>query len=265
VSRSGYHSFRKRKPSRGAHRREKLLEEIRAIHKQSRGTYGAPRIHRDLLARGFEVSEPTVSRIMKSAGIHSKMKKKFRVTTKSDEKLPVSPNLLKRDFSVTEPNRVWLSDITYLWTLEGFMYLCAVMDLATRRIVGWSISERMTVDLVVRAVSMAVLREGVIAGLIFHSDRGSQYAAKIFREFLKSHGFVQSMSRKGDCWDNAPMESFFHTLKTEHVVFEKFLTRAEASTSVFEWMEVFYNRIRLHSSIDYKSPETYFKQCQAAA
>ena len=265
VSLSGYYGFKNRRPSAGANRREALLKEIRVIHKESRGTYGAPRVHRELLARGYQVSEPTVSRIMSNAGIRSKMKKKFRTTTKADEKLPVAPNLLQRDFSMDTPNCVWLSDITYLWTLEGFLYLCAVMDLGTRRIIGWSLSERMTVDLVIRATNMAVVREKPVPGLIFHSDRGSQYAAKIFRELLKGHDFLQSMSRKADCWDNAPMESFFHTLKTEHVAFEKFVTRAQAAASVFEWMEVFYNRIRLHSNIDYKSPETYFKQCQAAA
>jgi transposase InsO family protein len=139
------------------------------------------------------------------------------------------------------------------------------MDLGTRRILGWCISERMTVDIVIRALAMATKRENPRSGVIFHSDRGSQYASKIFREQIKGHGFLQSMSRKGDCWDNAPMESFFHTLKTEHVAFEKFLTRAQAQASVFEWMEVFYNRIRIHSALDYKAPETYFKQLQAAA
>jgi putative transposase len=265
VSVAGFYAWKKRKPSQGAQNRARLLEQVRAIHRRSRGTYGSPRIHRELLSLGFEVSEPTVSRIMKASGLRAKMAKKFKVTTKSSDKLPVSPNLLARDFSIETPNRVWLSDITYLWTLEGFVYLCAVMDLATRRIVGWCLSDRMTVDIVTRAFEMAIKREKPKAGAIFHSDRGSQFAAKIFRELLKSHGFRQSMSRKGDCWDNAPMESFFHTLKTEHVVFEKFLTRAQAQASVFEWVEVFYNRLRLHSALDYKAPETYFKQLQAVA
>ncbi len=265
ASKAGYYAWRSRRPSATALRQDKLLQEIRVIHKESRGTYGAPRVHRELLSRGFQVSEPTVSRLMKAAGLASKMKKKFRVTTKSSEKLPVAPNLLKRDFTVDVPNRVYLSDITYIWTLEGFVYLCAVMDLATRRIVGWSVSERMTVDLVTRALDMAVKREQPRSGAIFHSDRGSQYAAKIFRELLKVHGFFQSMSRKGDCWDNAPMESFFHTLKTEHVAFEKFATRAQAQASVFEWVEVFYNRFRLHSALDYKAPDVYFRERQAVA
>jgi putative transposase len=264
-TRSGYYAWKKRAPSTGALRRQALAEKIRQIHKNSRGTYGSLRVYREIQNQGTTTSRATVSRLMRDCGIAAKMKKKFRITTKTDAKLALAPNLLNRDFAIKIPNRVYLSDITYLWTLEGFVYLCTVMDLATRRIVGWQISERMTVDLVTDAISSAIHRERPRAGAIFHSDRGSQFAAKECRALLGGHGFLQSMSRKGNCWDNAPMESFFHTLKTEHIAFERFETRAQVRASVFEWIEVFYNRIRLHSSLDYKSPQRYFEERSAAA
>ena len=224
--------------------------------------YGSPRMHRELLDRGYEVSENTVAKLMKESGIQAKTRKKFINTTDSNHSRPVAENHLDRQFdAVTKSNEVWLSDITYIWTEEGWLYLAAVLDMYTRKVVGWSMAERMTTDLVVNALRMAVGQEAVsnadLKELTLHSDRGSQYASEAYQQMLTSMGITCSMSRKGNCWDNAPMESFFATLKKELVHHERYKKRSEARSSLFEYIEVFYNRIRKHSALGYLSPAQF--------
>lgn len=230
---------------------------IRKIHDDSRKTYGSPRILIELKELGIKCSKTRLEKLMRKNGIRAKMKKKFKVTTDSKHTLPVSENLVNRDFSPTALNHLWLGDITYVWTREGWLYFAAVMEMYSRKIIGWSMAPRMSKDLVLDALEMAYKRENPGRGLIFHSDRGSQYASREYQHRLWSYGIIGSMSRKGNCWDNAPMESFFHTLKTEHIFFEEFMTRSDARESIFEWIEVFYNRQRRHSSLGYLSPECY--------
>ncbi len=258
VSRSGFYAWRKRPASGQAQRRESLLVEIRAIHDESRkDVYGSPRMHRELMARGRRCNLKTVARIMSEHGIRAKATRKFRMTTDSKHDRPVAPNVLDRAFEQRAPNQAWVSDITYIPTREGWLYLAAVEDLYTRKIVGWSMSERLTSRLVVDALEMAIERQLPGEGLLSHSDRGSQYASEHYQELLKRHGIRCSMSRKGDCWDNAPMESFFATLKKELVHFEDYTTRAGARESLFEYIELFYNRVRRHSALGYKSPAEF--------
>jgi putative transposase len=197
---------------------------------------------------------------MKEMGIRARTKRKFRVTTDSNHKLPVSPNVINRGFKPSGPDKLWLSDITYIATDEGWLYLATVKDAYSRKIVGWSIDARMTQNIVLEALEMAVKQRRPEPGLIHHSDRGSQYAAKAYQQRLWRYRMIPSMSRKGNCWDNSPMESFFHTLKTEHVYFEVFRTRKEAKSSIFEYIEVYYNRQRSHSSLGFVSPECYEQQ-----
>lgn len=265
VSRSGYHDWLKRKPSAQSLANEKIQAAIRRIHKTSRATYGSPRIHAALRNEGFECSLTRIERLMKKMEIGAKTKRKFRVTTDSKHSLPISPNDVNREFKPSGPNILWLSDITYIATQEGWLYLATVMDAYSRKIVGWSLKERMTQDLVLGALDMAVKRRNPGPGLIHHSDRGSQYAAKAYQRRLWRYRMIGSMSKKGDCWDNAPMESFYHSLKTEHVYFEVFKTRREAKSSIFEWIEIFYNRQRIHSTLGFVSPECYeqseFEKC----
>lgn len=191
---------------------------------------------------------------MKLAGVQAKQKKKFKATTDSKHSMPVSPNLLRRDFHVLQQDRVWVGDITYIWTTEGWLYLAVVIDLYSRRVVGWSINKRMTKQLVIDAILMAIWRRKPAPGLIFHSDRGSQYCSNDFQRLLKTHGIKSSMSRKGDCWDNAVAESFFGTLKLELVFWEKYVTRAQAKGSIIEYIEMFYNSQRRHSYLGYLTP-----------
>lgn len=262
ASRSGFYSWRKRGVSPRMLRRQQLLAEILKIHKESRGNYGSPRITRELRKQGIVVNEKTVAEIMKENGIQAKHKKKFKATTDSNHKLPVAKNRLKRDFETSKPNQVWVSDITYIRTDEGWLYLAAFIDLYSRKVVGWSMSERMTADLVVNAFRMALFRQKRKAPKMVHSDRGSQYASEVFRKELKAHGCKRSMSRKGDCWDNAVAESFFGTLKTELVHHEKYKTREEARLNIFDYIETFYNRRRLHSYLNYLSPEEFEKSTE---
>lgn len=194
---------------------------------------------------------------MREHGIRSKVQRKFRATTDSSHELPVAPNEVKRDFTATAPNQLWCTDITYLWTEEGWLYLAAIIDVFTRKIVGWAMRDRSTLPLALDALEMAVRRQQPGPGLVHHSDRGCQYAAHEYRRRLKQLGIIASMSRRGQCWDNALMESFFHSLKTEHVYHERFATRQQAATRVFEWIEVSYNRQRIHSAIGFVSPECY--------
>lgn len=257
VSKSGFFDWKNRVPSKAERHKDVLVRKIEQIHMGSRRTYGSPRVHQVLKGQGEKCSKSTVERLMRENGIRSKVRRKFRVTTDSNHKLPVAPNLVQRDFSAAAPNKLWVTDITYLWTMEGWLYLAAIIDVFSRKVVGWSIQDRLTLPLALQALDMAVSRQKPGPGLVHHSDRGCQYAAHEYRAELRRHGIICSMSRRGQCWDNALAESFFHSLKTEHVYHERFVTKTEAKSSVFEWIEVFYNRQRIHSAIGFTSPECY--------
>jgi putative transposase len=256
VSRSGFYAWQKRPPSLQSLRRKELISHSRAIHQRPHlDTYGAPRMHQELVAQGHQCNRKTVARCMKSAGIQARTVRKVRVTTSdSNHRLPIAENIVDRNFSPSRKNETWVADITYIPTDEGWLYLAAVEDLYSRKIVGWSMSERIDSRLVVDALEMAIRRELPENGLIAHSDRGVQYASEHYQEHLAKHGVTCSMSRKANCWDNAPMESFFATLKKELVHHQHYKTREQAMQSLFEYIEVFYNRVRRHSAIDYLSP-----------
>jgi putative transposase len=260
VSISGFYAWRKRPASRRGMKNRLLVDRIKTIHKRSRNTYGSPRVHVQLVAEGELCGRGRVERLMRVNGIRAKQKRKFVVTTDSKHDLPVAENILEREFHVEEPNTVWSSDITYIPTDEGWLYLAGVLDLCSRTAVGWSMSETLEKRLVLDALKMAYRRRRPGKGLLHHSDRGSQYASDDYGNLLKSYGMRMSMSRKGDCWDNAVMESFFGTLKKELVHHRKYRTRAEARQDIFEFIEVFYNRERLHSSLGYMSPANYEKR-----
>ena len=257
VSPGGFYGWRHRPPSAGVQRREALLAGIETIHREVKARYGSPRIHRELLARGESCSVNTVAELMRRHGIAAKTKRKFRCTTDSIHDRPVAENLVDRKFEPGSADRAWTADITYVPTREGWLYLAAVEDLHTRRIVGWSMSERIDSRLVVDALEMAIAQRPPEAGLVAHSDRGSQYASEHYQRILAGHGIACSMSRRGNCWDNAPMESFFASLKKELIHHEDYATREEARASIFEYIEVFYNRIRRHSSLGYQSPSEF--------
>jgi transposase InsO family protein len=257
VSHSGFYAWLGRAESPRSVENRRLVERIREEHADSRRIYGSPRIHAALKARGETCGRHRVARLMRQAGLRSKVVRRFVRTTDSRHHHPVAENLLNRCFTTTSPNAVWVSDITYLATDEGWLYLAATMDLFSRRIVGWSMSDRASAALVVDALQMAIDRRAPAAGLMHHSDRGVQYAAEVCQKLLARHAMLCSMSGKGDCYDNAVKESFFHTLKTEHVYHEHYGTRAEARASVFEYIEVFYNRQRLHSTLGYFSPSRF--------
>jgi len=264
VSRSGYYAWLKRPKSNRAIENEKLLKEIKRVYKESRKLYGSIRITKKLNNEGIKCSRNRVYRLMKKNNISSIMKRKFRATTNSKHNYPVVPNLLNQNFSAEKPNQVWVSDITYIYTNEGWLYLAAILDLFDRKIVGWSMDSTMTQQLVINALNNAVGRRKPEKGLIHHSDRGSQYASKAYQNLLKNYGMKASMSRKGNCYDNACIESFFGTLKTELVYFCKYVTRSEAKSSIFEYIELFYNTSRLHSSLGYKSPKDYENERKVA-
>lgn len=259
VARSGYYAWRKRPASARARRRAELTDRIRAVHAvRHQDAYGAPRIHKELVTAGHKCNRKTVARCMKAAGIQAKTVKKFRVsTTDSNHRHPVAGNVVNREFRPSRKNETWTADITYIATDEGWLYLAAVEDLYSRKIVGWSMSERIDSRLVVEALEMAMQRELPGAGLVAHSDRGVQYASEHYQSLLQQHEITCSMSRRGNCWDNAPMESFFATLKKELVHHERYRTRDEARRSLFEYIEVFYNRVRRHSSLGYLSPHQF--------
>lgn len=257
ASRSGYYEWRNRPESPRTKENRRLLKRIRTVHEQSRKTYGVQRVYGQLIALGETCGKNRVARLMKDADIQSKRRKKYKATTDSKHNHPVAQNLLGRDFQVDAPDRVWVSDITYIPTDEGWLYLATVMDLFHKKIVGWSMSERITKEVAVSALQMAIERRRPQKGLIHHSDRGSQYASGEYQKKLSEHEMLCSMSRKGDPWDNAPMESFFGTLKTELVHDRRYRSRVEARGDIFEYIEVFYNRIRLHSTLGMKSPEAY--------
>jgi len=260
VSRSRYYAWLKMPESPRRQRDHELLEMIKAIHRDSRETYGSPRVFDALIKREEPCSRKRTARIMRENGIRARQKRKFKVTTDSKHSLPVAPNLVNRGFFVEAPNRVWVSDITYVWTMEGWLYLCIVLDLCSRMVVGWSMDTHMGADLVKSALLMGVLHRNPPQGLIFHSDRGVQYASEAFRDKLEDNKMIQSMSRKGNCWDNACAESFFATLKTEEVFQQSYVTRDEAQKRIFEYIAVFYNRYRKHSFLDYLSPEEFESQ-----
>jgi len=252
VSRSGFYAWRRRKESQRAQRQRELVAEMKTIHEdRDMRNYGSPRMHDELVSRGHSVSENTVASLMRQHGLRASCAKKFRVTTDSRHSLPVAENVLNR------ADRIWLADITYIWTQEGWLYLACVLDACSRRIVGWSMQERMTQDLVLDALKMALGRRRPDAGLMHHSDRGSQYASAAFQSLLRAENISCSMSRRGNCWDNAMMESFFATLKKERVHQERYATRAQARRSIFDYIERFYNRLRRHSALGGVSPEQY--------
>jgi putative transposase len=257
VSTAGFYAWLLRPQSLRSQANVALVAKIKVIHSESRHTYGAPRVHRALRNEGVWTSFNRVERLMRTNRILGKQKKRFRVTTNSKHPFPVADNILDRNFTVEAQDRFWVSDITYIWTREGWLYLAVTMDLFSRKIVGWSMDSRITWDLVGRAFDMALKNRRPAPGLLHHSDRGSQYACDDYQGLLKNSETVCSMSRKGNCWDNAVAESFFHTLKTELVNEQDYHTRWEAKRSIFEYIEVFYNRRRLHSHLDYQSPEAY--------
>jgi transposase InsO family protein len=258
VSRSGFYDWQVRLPSARAARREELAAKIQSIHLDNRQAYGSPRIFQALKAQGETVSENTVAKIMREEEIRAKSKKKFVPrTTDSCHEQPVAKNILDRRFQAELPNQKWAADITYIPTDEGWLYLAGVIDLCSRMIVGWSMADHMRSDLVEDALEMAIARRRPDEGLLHHSDRGVQYACEDYQYLLESNGIAASMSGKGDCWDNATMESFWSTLKAELVNHERYATREEARQSIFEYIEVFYNRKRLHSSLNYMSPEAF--------
>lgn len=264
ASRSGYYGWKRQPQSKRQKDNEIILMEIRESHKNSSRAYGSPRITEDLQANGTKCSENRVARLMRVNGIVAKTVKKFKTTTDSKHNLPIAENLLKQNFVTEKPNTVWVSDITYIWTLEGWLYLAVILDLYSRRVVGWAMSDRQTSDFVVKALYQAIGRRRLPSGCIFHSDRGVQYASADFRDVLNSHGFIQSMSRKGNCYDNAVAESFFHTLKIEHVYDYRYEKRADARQSIFKYIEMFYNRTRRHSTLGYKSPVSFELEAMAA-
>jgi transposase InsO family protein len=259
VSRSGFYQYLKTDSHREMHRDFILLSEIRKIHNETRGAYGSRRTSARLRSNGHDVGRYRARSLMKKAGIFVKRRRRFRITTDSKHNLPVATNLLNRNFQADRPDKVWCSDITYLWTMEGWSYLAVVIDLYSRKIVGWAMSSRMKESLVKDALSMAYWRRKPGNGLIHHSDRGSQYASRDYRHLLDVYGMICSMSRKGDCWDNAVVESFFHSLKTEWTSDILYRTRNDARNDVIKYIEMFYNSQRLHSYLGYKQPNDFEK------
>ena len=261
VSRSGYYAFKKRPESRRRIENEKLLIEIRRVFLNKDRNYGSPRIWNQLNnVECIRCSLNRVAKLMRGAGIVAVQKRKFRLTTNSRHDYPVWPNILCRNFTIERPNAVWVSDITYVWTFEGWLYLAAVLDLFSRGVVGLAMDKTIADTLVIQAMRQAILRRNPAKGLMLHSDRGSQYAGNDFKALLAQNEFVGSMSKKGDCWDNAVAESFIHTLKVELIHRMKFKTREEAKIKIFEYVETYYNRKRAHSTLGFLSPFEYERQ-----
>ena len=254
LSRSNYYKWRENLVSERKKKDEILQSKIRIIHNKSKKRYGSPRIHNTLKAEGELVSKKRVARIMRENKIVSISKKKFKATTYSKHSLPICPNLLNQNFYSKAPNQAWVGDITYIPTAEGWLYLATIIDLFSRRVVGWAASERMTTDLVEQAFLRAYWKRKPNNELIFHSDRGSQYASLRYQKLLKTLNVQQSMSAKGNCYDNAVAESFFGKIKTEFINHEHFISRKEAKLGIFEYIEIFYNRERKHSTLNYLSP-----------
>ena len=254
VSEAAYRSWKRAPESIWEKNRRELGKVVKAVFSEKRETYGSPRLKAELERRGMKHSKNYVAKVMKREGLKVKLKKQFKVTTNSNHALPIYPNVLQRNFQSIVPNAAWVSDITYVWTEEGWLYLCTFLDLHSRKIVGWSMSERANTAFVLSALQMAIKQQNPGPGLVIHTDRGVQYASRKYRTFLFRKGFVGSMSRKGDCWDNAVAESFFATLKTELIHRYRYETRNSARADIFEFIEVFYNRERLHSALGYRTP-----------
>jgi len=257
VSRSGYYKWAKHIDSDRQKSNEHLLVRIRDAYVRGRGTYGSPRVTAELKSKGIPCGKNRVAQLMKSNGIKAKTKRRFKATTKSKHDFLVADNLLNQRFSADEANKVWVSDITFIRTREGWLYLAAILDVFNRQIVGWSIDSKLSHELLADALRKALRNRKPERGVMFHSDRGTQYASYAFRDLMERYGFVQSMSSSGNCYDNALMESFFHTLKTELIYFEKYQTRRDAHGSIFEYIEIFYNRVRRHSALNYCSPAEF--------
>mgnify|MGYP003576747943 CR=1 FL=1 len=264
VSRTGYLQWRVRAPSVRQRNNDKLSAQLRVIHAENDRSYGRIRLWKALAMQGQRVGQERVRRLMKLNGLKSVYRRPYRVTTNSDHAKPVAMNLLDRSFHQSEVDRAWVADIIYVPTGEGWLYLAPVLELAGRRIVGWSMSERMTAQLVCDALTMAYFRRKPVPGLIAHSDRGVQYASHAYRAQLAQYRMVQSMSRKANCWDNAPMESFFKTLKVERVHQQRYQTRAHARSDIVNWIEGIYNLKRLHSALGYQSPVQFERGLRAA-
>lgn len=255
VTRSGFYAWRKK--STVLDLDEIFVKErMKAIFELSRSTYGFRRMQKTLKQEGIDCNHKKVIRLMKELNLVSKVKKKFKATTNSKHSLPIEPNKLERKFFAIRPNIAWVGDITYIWTDEGWLYLATVIDLCSRKVKGWAMGERILADLAVSALEMALADADSSQEILFHSDRGAQYASHAFKKAIKNNGMVHSMSRKADCWDNAVAESFFGTLKQELVYHSKFKTREEAKLAIFDYIEVFYNRFRLHSTLNYQTPES---------
>jgi putative transposase len=257
VSRSGYYSWRDRPPSSRDQANRILAAEIKRVFDDEKGRPGSPRISRRLQEEGIPAGRHRVAKLMRDNGLRAKAAKKYKATTNSNHSLPVAPNLLEQNFTADAPDQKWVSDITYIWTEEGWLYLAVVLELYSRRVIGWAIGERMTAALVCEALMMALWRRHIPKGVIVHSDRGSQYCSVAYQKLFQQHQLICSMSKKGDCYDNAAMESWNHSFKVEAVHGERFLTRSEAKYQVFEYIEVYYNRKRLHSKLGYVSPEAF--------
>jgi putative transposase len=258
VSRSGYYAWRDRPPSPTAVRRERLVEQIREAHRESRAIYGSPRVHRELESRGVACCENTVAKLMRANDIRSKARRRFVArTTDSRHDRPVAENVLAREFYPDRPDTAWAADITYVPTAEGWLYLAAVIDLCSRKVVGWATADHLRADLAVEALRMALIHRKPAGELLHHSDRGVQYASDAYQAVLAEHRIEPSMSRAGNCWDNAVVESFFSTLKRELVHHESYADHEEARRSLFEYIEVFYNRRRRHSTLGYRSPAEF--------
>ena len=257
VSRNGYNSYIRNGNGKPTAEDQEMMDLIREIDKSSKNTYGSRRMKRALNALGYVISRQKARRLMKRAGVLVRHRKKHKVTTNSKHNQPVYDNLVARQFDVKEKDSVYAGDITYVWTQEGWLYLAVILDLYSRRVVGWSMSSRMTSRLVCDALTMAIWNRQPGEGLICHSDRGSQYASKEYRKLLSQKGFLGSMSRKGDCWDNSVVESFFGSLKQERVHWENYQTRHDAQQDILDYIVMFYNSTRLHSTLDYRSPNDY--------
>jgi len=260
VSRSGHYHWKRCSPSARKQERAQLIPRVRGLHQESKATYGSRRMAQELNALGVRCGKHKAGTLMKLAGVAAKQRKRFKATTDSSHRLPVAPNLLNRRFSVTTPNCVWVGDITSIWTSEGWLYLAVVIDLYSRRIGGWSMNNCISRHLVMDALTMAIWRRKLSRGLIFHSDRGSQYCSHDFQKLLKNHGVLSSMSRKGDCWDNAVAESFFGSLKIEQVFGMRYLSRSAARQDIVDYIEMFYNSRHRHSSLGYMNPREFEKQ-----
>jgi transposase InsO family protein len=257
VSEQGYYAWCKRCESSRAISNRRLSDQVKSIFAENKRRYGSPRIYRELRDQGQRLSEKRIARLMRQLGLKAKAARKYRATTDSSHSKPVAPNVLNREFKPTAPNRVWCGDITYLWTDEGWMYLAVFIDLFSRRVVGWALGLRLTQSLVALAFTRAIARRRPGAELLVHTDQGSQYVATEFRRQLEANRITLSMSRKGNCWDNAVVESFFHSFKVEAIHGERFRTRWELEREVFDYIERYYNKKRRHSTIDYCSPQEY--------